>query len=173
MKVNEQALLDSGNKLMFLVTETWQGLAPSATYSQQAEAVSRALDSVEYIEQAVATGDVVMAHKDSGSSVTMQMVSADTLEDLNHYLKSNEAHARLPLSSRQVLPLSDWDAGMATFRRMVARAEVRAEYEKRGLKQPNQAGLDKEADAILKRNEETTANSISYDVLQGQATSQV
>jgi hypothetical protein len=168
MKLNEQALKDSEEKLLFLVTEEWQGLTPAATYTQQAEAVSRALDSVEYIERAVATGDVVLAHKDIGASVTTQIVSAETMEKLNEYLKSNEAHARLPLSSRRVLPLSDWDVGKRTFERMLVRAEVRASYEQRGLRQPNQALLDSEADAILKRRSAAGDVALSTEVLKGQ-----
>lgn len=167
MKLNEKALRETGDNLLFLITEEWQGLPPSTSYQDQAAAVSRALDSVEYIERAVGRGTVMLAHKDTTASATMQLVSAESLEKLSEYIKGNEAHARLPLSGRSVLPLADWDQGVKVFRRMVARAEVRAQYEARGDIQPNQERLDQEADVIVKRHDDAIASRVPAGLLQG------
>ena len=149
MKINKDALAKSQGKMKFLVSEYWQGLPPTTTYEQQAEAVARALDSVEYIERAVGRGDVVMAHKEKSRTGTTQLLAVDRLEDLNNYIKGNEAHARLPPSNRTVLPLVDWDEGVRTLEMMITRAEVRARYEREGQPQPSQDLLGQEAEALF------------------------
>ncbi len=63
MKINPEALESTDEKMLFLVQEEWQGLSPATSYQDQATAVGRALDSVEYIERAITRGDVVLAHK--------------------------------------------------------------------------------------------------------------
>ena len=97
MKINKKAIKNLGNKQLYLITEEWQGMSPSANYQEQAAAVSRALDSVEYIENAIERGDVVMGHKPEGRIATMQLLAAEDLEQLSGYIKANEAHARLSL----------------------------------------------------------------------------
>lgn len=149
VKINKDALDNLEGKQLFLVTEQWQGLSPATSYKEQADAVSRALDSVEYIERAVERGDVVMAHKPQAMIATMQVVAVDHLEQLSGYLKSNEAHARLPNTNRTVQPLSDWDASVESFNMMLARAEVRARFEEQGLAQPSQMDLETEAQSLL------------------------
>lgn len=149
MKINPEALNGAAGKMLFLVQEEWQGLSPATSYQDQASAVGRALDSVEYIERAIARGDVVLAHKAESRTGTIQLVSTDTLDGLNDYLKGNEAHARLPPMNRTVLPLADWDKGAKTLQKMLARADVRARYEAAGLPQPTQDVLEGEAQTLL------------------------
>lgn len=150
VKINEKALKDLQGKQLFLITEEWQGMSPATSYQEQAAAVSRALDSVEYIERAIERGDVVMGHKPAAITATMQLLAVDDLEKLSNYIKSNEAHARLPHLNRTVQPLSDWDSSVQDFQKMVARAEVRAHFEERGLPQPSQEVLEVEATKLLK-----------------------
>jgi hypothetical protein len=152
MLINEKSLREADGKLMFLIAEQWQGLSPTASYADQAAAVSRALDSVEYIERAVERGTVSMAHKNALAASTVQLLSVSSMEELNEYLKVNEAHARLPQINRVVLPLSDWDQGRKVFDKMLARAEVRAAYEAKGESQPSQDRLDREAEELLAKS---------------------
>lgn len=149
MKINPEALAAADGKMLFLIQEEWQGLSPATSYQDQASAVGRALDSVEYIERAIERGDAVLAHKTESRTGTIQLVSTDTLDGLNDYLKGNEAHARLPPMNRTVLPLADWDKGVVTLQKMLARADVRARYETEGTPQPGQDVLDSEAQALL------------------------
>ncbi|MGE6744154.1 hypothetical protein ACQKGC_28280 [Allorhizobium pseudoryzae] len=155
VKINEKAIGNVEGKQMFLITEVWQGLSPATSYQDQAAAVARALDSVEYIERAIDRGDVVMSHKPDNQVATIQLVAVDSLDDLSTYIKSNEAHARLPSMNRTVQPLADWDKSVRDLDELVARAEVRARFEKQGLAQPRREELDSEVrEALSKRSSE-------------------
>ncbi len=140
MKLNMDGLQNQEN-MLFLVQETWQGLDPTATYDEQHGALTRARDSIEYIENAIDRGNVVLAHKESSMPSTFQMVSANSLEMLNNYIKGNEAHVRLPETSRNVLPLSDWDEGVQIMKLMYCKMLVRSERELAKEKQPLQKDL--------------------------------
>jgi hypothetical protein len=149
MKLNVDGLTQKG-KLFFLIEETWQGMDATSTYEEQASALRRAVDGVEYVEKAFQQGTVVLAHKESDRASTLQIVAVDNLEHLNEYIKTNEAHARLPPQNRRVVPLSDWESGKQVFLKMIARAEIRAELDKAGKPRPTQDELEALAEERLK-----------------------
>lgn len=128
MKINLDGLRDS-SKMHFLIVETFQGMEPTATYTEQAHAVRRALDALEYIENAFQKGTVVMAHKESSSPTSYQIVAVSSNEELNDYLKANVAHARVKPELRKVVPLSDWNSGVKTFEAMLRDLERLAKEE--------------------------------------------
>lgn len=132
MKINLKGLQDS-KKLQFLIIERWQGMEPTATYAEQAHALRRALDAVEYVEDAFKQGIVVMAHKAADSPMTFQIVAVSSLEELNDYVKSNAAHARVKSEYRQVIPLTNWDAGRGNFEKLIQSLEQLAVEEKKAL----------------------------------------
>ena len=158
VKINKKALDNSDGKMMVLITETWQGMPATAGYVEQDGAISRALDSVEYIERAIDRGDVLMAHKKDNKVSTTHLLGVDELEQLNSYIKSNEAHARLPKDNREVLALSDWDASLRDFDVMISRAEIRARYDLEGRPQPSQDDLDGEAANLVKERQSVRKN---------------
>jgi hypothetical protein len=91
-----------------------------------------------------------MAHKPTETR-TIQIVAVKNNEELNEYIKGNEAHARLPTERRRVVPLADWESGRKTFERAIAVAEVRAEYEEKGTKMPARRELLIEAEKRMKK----------------------
>lgn len=125
MKINVKALTDK-KKMHFLIAETFQGMEPTATYREQSDALKRAMDALEYIEEAFQRGVVVMAHKEASSPTSYQIVAVDSNEELNDYLKANAAHARVKPELRKVVPLSDWDSGVDTFKLMMEDMEQKA-----------------------------------------------
>jgi predicted HNH restriction endonuclease len=130
MKINVDRLRDRSKK-HFLIVETWQGMEPTASYREQAQAVRRGLDALEYIEDQFQKGTVVMAHKEASSPTSYQIIAVDDNEQLNDYLKANAAHARVRPELRKVVPMSDWDAGTETFKNMIADLERLAREEER------------------------------------------
>jgi len=148
MKVNKDALTAAG-KLHFLIEETWQGMEPTASYQAQAAALKRSMDSVEYIERAFQQGTVVLAHKKADAASIIQLVAVDNLEQLNNYIKSNEAHARVRPENRKVTPLTDWNSARETHLLMITKMEIRAEHERDGTPQPSLDDLEREARARM------------------------
>ena len=136
MKINIKGLQDK-TKQHFLIAETWQGMEPTATYREQHDAVLRAMDALQYIEEQFNRGIVVMAHKEASSPTSYQIVAVDNNEQLNDYIKGNAAHVRVRPNLRRVVPLSDWESGVDTFKNMVAELDKLATAEeKRGAKRP-------------------------------------
>ena len=130
MKINVEGLADK-SRMHFLIVETWQGMDPTASYREQANAVRRSVDALEYIEEAFQKGTVVMMHKESSSPTSYQIVSVRNNEELNDYLKANAAHARVRPELRKVVPLSDWQAGTETFQKMLKDLESLAVEEEK------------------------------------------
>jgi hypothetical protein len=64
-----------------------------------------------------------MMHKEASSPTSYQIVAVDNNEQLNDYLKSNAAHARVRPDCRKVVPLSDWSSGVQTFQNMITELE--------------------------------------------------
>lgn len=135
MKVNLDAFgnLGQSGKLQFLIIETWQGMEPSATYEEQARAVRRALDAVDYVEQAFQNGTVVMMHKAADSPTTFTLVAVDSHEALNDFIKGNAAHVRVRPELRKVVPLADWDSGRGTFERLISELETKSREENEAI----------------------------------------
>jgi hypothetical protein len=130
MKINIEKLQDKSKK-HFLIIETWQGMEPTSSYTEQAKAVRRGLDALEYIEDQFQKGVVVVAHKEASSPTSYQIIAVDDNEGLNDYLKANAAHARVRPELRKVVPLSDWDAGTETFKKMIEELERLAKEEEK------------------------------------------
>ena len=130
MKINIEGLKDK-SKQHFLIVETFQGMEPTASYTDQAHAVRRSLDALEYIEEAFQKGTVVMAHKESSNPTSYQIVAVENNEELNDYLKANSAHARVRPDLRKVIPLSDWNSGVETFESMLSNLERLAKEEEK------------------------------------------
>ena len=132
MKINIAGLTDK-SKMHFLIVETFQGMEPTASYTEQAHAVRRSLDAVQYVEDAFKKGTVVMAHKEASSPTTYQIVAVNNNEELNDYLKANAAHARVRPELRKVVPLSDWNAGVQTFEKMLKNLESLSVEEEKAI----------------------------------------
>ena len=132
MKINLKGIADKTKK-HFLIIETFQGMEPTASYREQAHAVRRALDAVQYIEDAFQKGTVVMAHKEASSPTSYQIVAVNNHEELNDFLKGNVAHARVRPELRKVVPLSDWNSGVETFEGMVKNLETLAIEEEKAI----------------------------------------
>jgi hypothetical protein len=144
MKINIEGLQDK-SKQQFLIIETFQGMEPTASYTDQANAVRRALDAVDYIEDQFQKGVVVMMHKEASSPTSYQIVAVNNNAELNDYLKANVAHARVRPDLRKVVPLTDWNSGVETFEKMISDLETLATEEQkyiaagkfRPIKKPN------------------------------------
>lgn len=134
MKINRKVLGDP-KKLQFMIIETWQGMDPTASYAEQAHALRRALDAVEYVEKAFDQGTVAMAHKPASQASTITIVAVKNLEELNDYIKGNAAHARVRPENRQVIPLCDWGSGRKTFEKLIKDLEQKAQEEQKAMEQ--------------------------------------
>jgi hypothetical protein len=130
MKINIAGLQDK-SKQQFLIIETFQGMEPTASYMEQAYAVRRALDAVDYIEEQFQKGVVVMMHKEASSPTSYQIVAVNNNAELNDYLKANVAHARVRPNLRKVVPLTDWNSGVETFEKMITDLEALATEEQK------------------------------------------
>ena len=148
MKINYDRLNLPG-KIYYWIEETWTGLDPRSTYTQQASSISKSLDNMGYIEKGWKDGIVVMAFFIPDRNGVVQLVCVDTPEELNSYVKKNEAHVRMAPANRKVSQMISWEAGKDSFLTMIARTKVRASYEQQGLRQPSEEDLEVEAQKVL------------------------
>lgn len=152
MRIRADKLNEPG-KTYYWIQETWPGFSPTLSYKEQAAILKRRADALSYVEQGWQDGLVVMLFNLPDRGGFMQLVCVDNADQLNAYLKTNEANVCLPPDCRKITRMIHWDSGKDAFLQMIARLTVRAKYEAQNLAQPKQVDLNKEALALRTNGE--------------------
>ncbi len=124
-------LAKTPGKLHYLVIEKWGGIDARADYAQQARALRRYMDAIEYVEAAYRKGQVIIAHHLSGHGGTAVLLAVTSHEELGDYIKANPANARMAPADRTVIPMGEWDDGRETFGKLIENVENLAREEER------------------------------------------
>lgn len=130
MKINFEALKSDAlkGKQQFLVVTQWPRLEAPTTYSEQVEHLRRAYDALQYMEGAFDRGMVLMAHKEASQPAMHFLVAVDHVSELDEFLKLNPAHDRY--LKREVIPMTSFESGHDTFRKMVQQLQKLADEER-------------------------------------------
>lgn len=129
MLINEE-LMQQPEKHHYLIIEKWGGIDARADYFRQAQAMRRALDAIEYIEQGFRDGLVGLGAALSGQAGTVVLACVDSPEQIGDFIKSNPANARVAPSDRIVMPMADWESGRAAFVKLIEQVQSLASEER-------------------------------------------